>query len=490
MYISQAMLPAMFVTHFIQLVLGVEMAIRAAMPRPFASRARWSTPLCILLIGMMLLATFLVTMFARPPNFCFASLFWLVHRWKSGILICLCLIIGFLFISVVIITIRLRSNARASDEMERLAAYRMVFYLAISIASLGCILPFFIQSMLMDLVTEVYELSKYGMVASVVANLLGIIVFGCFIFLRSKKMDSAELDDSFNPEKGMYNEQENDARTDSINSDERWLNQIQQPLTPPHYKTDILSPSPRAPKIQDSITPSVYSRGNVAQPSTTMRQEVPSLPAQQPTLPQTPYIHVRESSNDSTLRNPGQQQPSTPGWVLPAATYQPFLSPGLVPALSDLALPPRIGSPASHHRAASLESTATVQIGLRLSNVNDIPSLEEKCKKERDLVYDLNCPNVGSFRESKRPLPGAVASGALGAGAVDDRISAMSVIIARPQDDVVNDGGEIRLSPTVYNPNNKAAARQTDMSVTSRYDDDEVNVVPDPLFSRKGNDWI
>ncbi|KAI9158694.1 hypothetical protein HJFPF1_06692 [Paramyrothecium foliicola] len=475
MHISQAMLPAMFITLYIQLVLGVEMAVRAVMTRPFQPRGRWILPGCLVLILLMLLGTFLVTVFNRPPNFCFASLFWLVHRWKLGILIVLSLIMGFLLLAVGIIGLRLRSTATI-NEAERLAAYRMVFYLSISVASLGCLLPFFIQSNVMDLVTQAYELSKYGMVASVVANLSGIITGGCYVFLRSKKVQGVGPTPDHGSEKDMWLDKEKDPRTQSVDSDDRWLNQIQQPLTPPHYKSS--TPTLSAAGLEASSPRPVYERRDAQQSSTTLLAK---------DLPQVPNIHIRKSSNGSPSMTQ-EDLPTTPGWVLPAATYTPLLSPGDV---NSLVPPPAIRNPdiISYRRRTSLQSTATVQIGLRLSNVNDVSELEKSYQAGLGEVHNLNCPNVQGFRETRNSAEMDEIRYDAATARSSTSTSTMSVIISQVPDDGTSQAGEIRLSPTVYSPQ-KPASRQSDTSLTSEYEDDTA-AVPDPLFtSRKGAGWI
>jgi hypothetical protein len=460
--IAQAMLPATFITIFIQVVLGGEMAIRGLLRRPFPTRSRWVLPGCLALIFTMLVVTIVIAQVNLPPNFCFASLYWLVHRWKTGVLVTAAIMTFLLLVELLIVTIRLRSNADIA-ETERLAAFRMVFYLATAVISLACLLPFFIQSVVMDITTEAYELTKYGMVASVVGNLTGIITGGCYVFLRTKKVQRTNSSDWSNVGK-LDLDQEKDPRVVSVESDDRWLSQIQQPVQPPRYS-------------MSGAFPPMTGRQEVQRPASIVPRK-PSLAMPFPQAPastdQAPAIHIRQSSAGQVE----PQLPATPGWLLPTTTYDPFSQSDN--GLGSLLPPPKIRSPdgISHRRGDSLESTATVQIGLRLSNVNDMPAYPTARGQVDSVAYST----AQGSRDSQLVPP-------IAPTAHNKNSCVMSVIIASPQ---ASQGEEIRLSPTVYNPNptptpKKPVARNSAVSDTSRYEDD---AVPDPLFSRKDNAWI
>lgn len=85
-------------------------------------------------MGTLLLVTYLVTHFIRPPNFCFASLFWFLQRYKRGSLVLFSLIAVVLLASTIIIFLKLHRNA-SIDPIERVAASRMVFYLSLGFIS-------------------------------------------------------------------------------------------------------------------------------------------------------------------------------------------------------------------------------------------------------------------------------------------------------------------------------------------------------------------
>lgn len=117
-------------------MFGIEVAIRALRKKdqPFAPRAKWNVTICLAIVGMLSLVNFLVANFDRAPNFCLTSLFWFVAHWATG---CFALLVGItscLIISLVIIFIKLTRSIKIEVEA-RVAASRMVYYLALGIIS-------------------------------------------------------------------------------------------------------------------------------------------------------------------------------------------------------------------------------------------------------------------------------------------------------------------------------------------------------------------
>lgn len=108
------------------------MVLRAIRKQPFLPRGKWTVTGCLAILGAALLATFLVSHFIRPPNFCFPSLFWFVQWWKDGVFVLLIIIAAVLLICTIVIFWRLHSCCQV-DSTERVAASRLVYYLAIAI---------------------------------------------------------------------------------------------------------------------------------------------------------------------------------------------------------------------------------------------------------------------------------------------------------------------------------------------------------------------
>lgn len=124
----------MFIVPYIQLVFGVEFAIRGLRKKPFPARGRYTTTICLIILGMLLLTNFLVADFIRSPDFCFASLFWFVAIYSRGCFAVLLAIDIILVLCTAIIFVRLTRSTKI-DIAERISASRMVYYLALGILS-------------------------------------------------------------------------------------------------------------------------------------------------------------------------------------------------------------------------------------------------------------------------------------------------------------------------------------------------------------------
>lgn len=122
---------AVFIAPYIQLVFGVEVAIRALRKKPFAPRGKYNVSICLAIVGMLLLANFLVADFDQSPNFCLGSLIWFVAHYSVfcfGLLVVItCVIIG----SAVTLFVKLYRSIEI-EVTARVAASRMVYYLALA----------------------------------------------------------------------------------------------------------------------------------------------------------------------------------------------------------------------------------------------------------------------------------------------------------------------------------------------------------------------
>jgi hypothetical protein len=126
---------ATFIVPFIQLIFGVETAVRACWPTPFPTRPSWTVPLCLTVVIAGLIVLYVVTFSLRPPDSCFASLIWYTQAWR---LVCFGLftaIASTLLVSGGIILFRLRSVSHIIPPMDRVAASQMVCFAAIGVIS-------------------------------------------------------------------------------------------------------------------------------------------------------------------------------------------------------------------------------------------------------------------------------------------------------------------------------------------------------------------
>ncbi|KAF7543908.1 hypothetical protein G7Z17_g10363 [Cylindrodendrum hubeiense] len=409
---SQLMLPAFFITPYMQMAFGSELSLRALKRRPFQPRWKWNTLICIAAVGVGLLVTFLVTFAVRPPNFCFACLLWFLQHYKLACFGILIAAVAILFIQVVIISVRLL-KATNIGPAERTEASRMVYFLVVAVVTNALLIPFFFSLSFGQADSD--RTLQTSMVAAVVVNLSGLLTGSLYLFLRSSRTSTIGCSDwdgmeTRNYEKGFW---------DGGSSNFDFGLQIAQPLAAPpsqHRRSDngetIVLETPDMGRGFE--TP--VSGGNI---------HVPSLGIICPptNLPQSP--EPAQVSTKSTLKAftkswyskiPGAGEPLMPKshFLLPTTTYAP------PPPLDDMAMgstdnllaPPAMHDPMQmhHQRGSSMLSSATVQIGLRLSNVGDIPPPTSTFPEDLAKVHDLDCPDTPMALNplglnSKKPSP-------------------------------------------------------------------------------------
>jgi uncharacterized membrane protein len=132
--LTEVIILGIFIVPFIQLVFGLEVTIRGLARKPFPKRGKWNVTICVAVVGTLLLVTFLYTHFQRPPNFCFASLFWFVQAYKSE---CFALLVGLAAIllgCMILVFFKLHRHAKI-DSTERVSASRMVYFMAVAVIS-------------------------------------------------------------------------------------------------------------------------------------------------------------------------------------------------------------------------------------------------------------------------------------------------------------------------------------------------------------------
>ncbi|KAF7552573.1 hypothetical protein G7046_g7372 [Stylonectria norvegica] len=273
-------------------------------------------------------------------------------------------IVTMLAIAAVVISVNLRKDA-SIQVTERLAASRMVYFLVVAVVSNIFLIPFFFSLSFSDPRTSGAETLQLSMVAGVVANLSGFTNGGLYLYLRSSK---AKI---IGPREGLAPKTREIAkgvrvwapsRSDSIEGlvektkDEE--HRIDSPKWTPTYKhypkpfgsNDGRSSEepPRTPKpaqISGSSTPKNYST--------------------------KPSYSIFPSTDDISHPKAALHLP-TPTYIPSSSTRLPYLD-----LVDDILPPPLIPSlsGAHHRRDSSIVSSATVQIGLRFSNINDMGPL-------------------------------------------------------------------------------------------------------------------
>ncbi|CAI4210247.1 unnamed protein product [Parascedosporium putredinis] len=355
--VSQMMLPAVFIVPYIQLIFGVEVAIRAFRRRnPFPPRTKWNVIICLALVGTLLLATYLVTHFRRPPNFCFASLFWFVQMYAEGCFAVLTIIGAALLAATVVIFVKLHRNA-GIDPTERIASSRMVYYLAVGFISALLIVPFFFVLAFQNRRDRgVFNAAlQLSMVSSVVANVSGLMTGGLHLFLRSTTMSTIgprEKD-------GKYEED----RRKSFKRGIRVWTSREDPAPGPSVNAPT---GLRRMNTNDSFASSNDDRDSYY-------GDEKKEPWEERINPFDPMPHTPKNSYSLFPNNNANLKAPT---LLPATTYDPNIKETMVSI--DTLKPPAPIHGFRHRRDSSLASHATVQIGLRLSNMEDMPPLNSK----------------------------------------------------------------------------------------------------------------
>ncbi|KFA78504.1 hypothetical protein S40288_01436 [Stachybotrys chartarum IBT 40288] len=494
--ISELMLPAAFITPFIQFVLALEMVIRALRKRPFMPRAAWVLWACLAVVGTALLITYVVALLYRPPNFCFASLFWLITRWKLGIFVIMTLITSTLIISCGIIFIQLQRQSEVTP-IERLAAVHMVYYLSSSILTDAFLIPFFFSVTFSDLQTAGEQPLQLSMAATVVANLTGLVTGGLYLFLRSNRASGVEAKEeelwdekkstkwgfsAFNPESGQPHSPE--PTLQRVDSTDALRAQIAPPFAAQYraqssiYDRPVGQDEGAVERIGSLSQGQNYQRvdSGLSDDLIVQYQAFNNLDDDRGSVRQTLRTYSRKLSYSlfPSGKEPGQKQSTL---LLPAATYNPSLA---APTVTEL--PREI----QHRRKMSTNSTTTVQIGLRLSNVNDMPPLGANDDQDPSQVFDLSCPKFSGRTALVGPSPLSTSA------SVSDTQPMMSKDLPPlPPLPVERTGPEyeetqmIRLSPTVYSPGSPMYRKKTPTPVQTVFKDP----VPQPLFTGK-KDWI
>lgn len=90
--------------------------------------------ICLAIVGMLILANFLIAAFDRSPDFCLTSLFWFVAHYSAlcfGLFVAIAAIV---LTCTVVIFVRLHRSTKV-EVTARVSASRMVYYLALAVIS-------------------------------------------------------------------------------------------------------------------------------------------------------------------------------------------------------------------------------------------------------------------------------------------------------------------------------------------------------------------
>ncbi|KAL6855766.1 hypothetical protein J3F83DRAFT_454960 [Trichoderma novae-zelandiae] len=463
--VSQAMFPALFVVPFIQLIFGLESTAQALRRKPFQQRPRWVIVACLVIVTICTLVMYVQTRVMRPPDLCYASLFWFVQTWRFESFALLTIIGCALVIGATVVFVRLHRDTSIGI-IERTAASKMVYYMMLGAVLNGLMAPFFFSISAQDPLALADIQLSLNMVGSVASNVSGITFGALYLFLRSRKMQKigplghVELG-SPRTEKSM----------ESWRGTQIFNTQIEQPVSPVDVFDSRQSMSRSGPSGETAKITIRNSDGHAAAhvryPSSGDVADDSNLAIVSPT-----QVVTRPRKNSYSLF-PGQREAfeSKPNGatILPSTTYTPNAPTAdkermsLIKEMFDDLLPPpsiRVSGAPRHNRESSLVSSATVQIGLRVSNLEDAARLEGSFylspdrpspparpkSSSSDMALTEQFPNAASSRRSSI------------ATSIFRRETAHSPI--RASVEVRSDEQSMTLAPAVYTPERAVISRE------------------------------
>ncbi|PGH14389.1 hypothetical protein AJ79_03031 [Helicocarpus griseus UAMH5409] len=330
---SQITWTAAWIVGYVVLVFTTEAVYRSFTPSRLATKGRWNSLVCWVTIAAMLLLTWIPSKVKqRRSDRCLASLLQWTSRWSDiGLALTISLIVCYI-ISGTILSIRLWRTAKL-DAHDRIAISSVVYYLAGTVVVLGFVLPFWVQGTFWRIPSNAAML-----MGSVALNLFGIVYAFIYLSLRAnggnmmigpgasawekasmKRLDSTGLAVAAqiakpiitDEQKGLYYEKEDCLLADDSELEEERL------MKEKSSKLEALNQAP---------------------------------------IEQEPTSHSRKPSNYSLFPTRDSSR-HTRRFILNFNNNH-----------EDALVPPR-PSYARHRRYSSDISAATVQIGLRLSNV-------------------------------------------------------------------------------------------------------------------------
>ncbi|KAI1347928.1 hypothetical protein F5Y01DRAFT_307147 [Xylaria sp. FL0043] len=461
--ISQFMWPGIFIVPYTQLVFTIETTLRALKSDPFPPRSRWTVPICLTIIKIALLATGLVTFFIRAPNFCFASLFWFVAKWAEGGFALLIGIVVAMAACAVIIYIKLIRYSTIDDD-ERVSASRMIYYIALAIIPNTLMIPFFGYLSFGNPFENGGDTGlTLSMVSTVVSNVTGLMTGGLYLFLRSSTVSTIAP-------KNKLDEYERQQTKYQIRmpkpGDTDFNSHIMKPITAPQWLLE-LEPQEKQ-KIQENINLR-GSQGNAwplgADNSNPLGlnafyKQAPVMKIPTDTQLPFPMAQVRKASTSYTLFPNKNQTGRASNILLPSTTYSPNASGDLVNNFGSMLMPPPAIQPPGyrHRRDSSMASSATVQIGLRLSNVEDVRPTTASTTSGIERTHELGCPNNPTVEMINRPIPLFARDSVISSPSSQHRVrssqaeSTMKTLPSVPRDSRIEAERAPILNPTVYSP--------------------------------------
>ncbi|KAK0661723.1 hypothetical protein DIS24_g2306 [Lasiodiplodia hormozganensis] len=403
--VVQLILPTILLVGYVNLVFGIETTIRAF--KGSVPRGKWNVTGCTLAILGCLLVSWIPTIVWPGKNLCFGELIWIPFQYRRVLVPLLSVLLSAYIALGSLLTLKLRYDPNF-DADERVSASRMVWYLTFALVEHALIVPFFIQAYMMNF-DEKFTSSR---VAEIALFSSGIFVAFLHLFLRVNvnrmiikpvgvpwKQNTKAIrfrlfgpsdlemniskplgvkDRAYAMQEYYYNKPEKGSYDYSLNSPEMFRRPSDPEATyTPQLPTILVNrdfrqsngsklsawPLPLEPLKRTTIG-SRHSRkpsGDKRTPTYSLFPNRASID-DAPRLPATIYNPFQPSSaRDSRKPSFDTGKRGTQASLAPSVTDVSEAYRGLLPPM------PPFARPRSHRRDSSLDSSATVQIGLRLS---------------------------------------------------------------------------------------------------------------------------
>ncbi|KAL9041460.1 MAG: hypothetical protein Q9180_001265 [Flavoplaca navasiana] len=176
--VAQFVWPALWIVPYTMFVFGLETTVRSLHSKRFPCQKRRSLLCCLVVIPVAILLTWIPSYSSPSKGICVATLVWWTTNYaKIGLIIGSGLLFANVVCAVVITTQLMRTTN--IDHDQRIAASRVVYYLILSASLMTLTVPFFAQKTLQS------DALRTAWVAEVSLNLIGPITLILHICLRS-----------------------------------------------------------------------------------------------------------------------------------------------------------------------------------------------------------------------------------------------------------------------------------------------------------------
>ncbi|OJD13304.1 hypothetical protein AJ78_06228 [Emergomyces pasteurianus Ep9510] len=330
---SQITWTAVWIVGYVVLTFTSNAVYRSFMTSRLATNGRWNSLICWAIVTILLLLTWIPSKIREgKKDRCLATLLQWAVRWSDIALGLTISLIGFFVTNGVILSIRLRRFAKI-DSQDRIILSSMVYYLAGTTIIFALALPFWVQGTFSRSPTN-----SLLLMGSIGLNLFGIVYAFIYLLLRANGGNLL-----IGPEASTWPKE----RLNGPDSGELALST--------HNTQPIISKEHGIPYFEKEDHLPVDDNDLDEERLVIMRSSKPA-PSSQISTPRPLVIHTRKPSGYS-LFPARDSSHNTRRFIL-----------NFNDSCDDMLAPPR-PSYARHRRFSSEISAATVQIGLRLSNI-------------------------------------------------------------------------------------------------------------------------